>query len=178
MLQRDYLDRYPAARIERERTRLTAARDRLRLLGPAATLERGYAVVLDEDGHVVRDSADTAAGRRIAVRLSRGRLAARVEEVERMSDQELTFEQARDELEETVRRLESGQTSLDEALRAVGARRGTVRALPGAARSGGGADRRGARAPQAAPAARARLTRSSQARTSRSERRRITSLPR
>ena len=81
VLQRDYLDRYPAARIERERTRLTAARDRLRLLGPAATLERGYAVVLDEDGHVVRDSADTAAGRRIAVRLSRGRLAARVEEV-------------------------------------------------------------------------------------------------
>ena len=81
VLQRDYLDRYPAARIERERTRLTAARDRLRLLGPAATLERGYAVVLDEDGHVVRDSADTAPGRRIAVRLARGRLAARVEEV-------------------------------------------------------------------------------------------------
>ena len=38
-------------------------------------------MVLDEQGHVVRDSADTAAGRRIAVRLSRGRLAARVEEV-------------------------------------------------------------------------------------------------
>jgi len=34
-----------------------------------------------------------------------------------VSDDELTFEQARDELEETVRRLESGQTSLDEALR-------------------------------------------------------------
>jgi exodeoxyribonuclease VII large subunit len=81
VLQRDYLDRYPVARLERERTRLTAARDRLRLLGPAATLERGYAVVLDEDGRVLRDSADTAAGRPIAVRLSRGRLAARVEEV-------------------------------------------------------------------------------------------------
>lgn len=81
VLQRDYLDRYPAARVDRERTGLTAARDRLRLLGPAATLERGYAVVLDEDGRVVRDSADTAAGRRVAVRLARGRLAARVEEV-------------------------------------------------------------------------------------------------
>ena len=34
-----------------------------------------------------------------------------------MSDEELTFEAARDELEQTVRRLESGQTSLDEALR-------------------------------------------------------------
>ena len=32
-----------------------------------------------------------------------------------MSD-ELTFEQARDELEQIVRRLEDGSTSLDEAL--------------------------------------------------------------
>ncbi len=30
--------------------------------------------------------------------------------------EELTFEQARDELEEIVRRLEDGRTSLDEAL--------------------------------------------------------------
>ena len=81
VLQRDYLDRYPVDRVERERTRLTAARDRLRLLGPAATLERGYAVVLDDGGHVLRDSSRTAPGRQIAVRLSQGRLAARVEEV-------------------------------------------------------------------------------------------------
>ena len=33
-----------------------------------------------------------------------------------MSDAEPTFEQARDELEAIVRRLEDGRTSLDEAL--------------------------------------------------------------
>ena len=33
-----------------------------------------------------------------------------------MSDADLTFEQARDELEAIVRRLEDGQTPLDEAL--------------------------------------------------------------
>ena len=95
-----------------------------------------------------------------------------------MSDEELTFEQARDELEETVRRLESGQTSLDEALRLWERGEALYELCQAPARPGGGADRRGARAPQAAPAARDRLTRSSQARTSRSERRRITSLPR
>ena len=55
-----------------------------------------------------------AADRRAAVPRPAGRARRGGE---RMSDEELTFEQARDELEETVRRLESGQTSLDEALR-------------------------------------------------------------
>jgi exodeoxyribonuclease VII small subunit len=34
-----------------------------------------------------------------------------------MSDQELTFEQARAELEQIVRQLEDGQTSLEESLK-------------------------------------------------------------
>ena len=34
-----------------------------------------------------------------------------------MSDEELTFEQARAELEQIVRKLEDGQTSLDESLK-------------------------------------------------------------
>jgi exodeoxyribonuclease VII small subunit len=34
-----------------------------------------------------------------------------------MSDQELTFEQARSELEQIVRQLEDGQTSLEESLK-------------------------------------------------------------
>ncbi len=81
VLNRDRLDRYPGDRIGRERTQLASAHDRLRLLGPAATLERGYAVVQDGAGHVVRDAADTSPGDAIAIRLARGRLAARVEEV-------------------------------------------------------------------------------------------------
>ena len=81
LLTRDGLDRWPGQRLERERTRLAHARERLRLLGPAATLERGYAIVQGEDGVVVRDGGALAAGDRIAVRLSKGRIAARVEEV-------------------------------------------------------------------------------------------------
>jgi exodeoxyribonuclease VII large subunit len=81
LLTRDALDRWPEQRLERERTRLDHARGRLRLLGPAATLERGYAIVQGEDGAVVRDGGSLAAGDRIAVRLSKGRIAARVEEV-------------------------------------------------------------------------------------------------
>jgi len=54
---------------------------RLRALSPAATLERGYAIVQDAEGRVVSRSQETAPGDRIAVRLAEGRIAARVEEV-------------------------------------------------------------------------------------------------
>jgi len=78
---RDALDRWPRTRLERERVMLGHAHDRLRLLGPAATLERGYAIVQDAEGRVVSRSQATAPGDRIAVRLSDGRIAARVEEI-------------------------------------------------------------------------------------------------
>jgi exodeoxyribonuclease VII large subunit len=78
---RDGLDRWPRERLERERVTLRHAHDRLRLLGPAATLERGYAIVQDADGRVVMRSGATARGDRIAVRLAEGRIAATVEEV-------------------------------------------------------------------------------------------------
>jgi exodeoxyribonuclease VII large subunit len=76
------LRRLPALRLERESTRLGNARDRLRLLGPAATLDRGYAIVQDEAGGVVREAGAVSVGGRIGVRLGAGRLGARVEEVE------------------------------------------------------------------------------------------------
>ncbi len=79
---RDWLLRWPAVRMERESTRLAGAHARLRLLGPAATLERGYAIVQNGGGGVVRDSAGVEVGDRVGIRLSRGRLGARVEEVE------------------------------------------------------------------------------------------------
>jgi exodeoxyribonuclease VII large subunit len=80
LVAREHLDRWPASRLERERTRLGHAHDRLRLLGPAATLDRGYAIVQDAGGAVVRDSAAVTPGDPIAVRLAKGRVAARVEE--------------------------------------------------------------------------------------------------
>jgi exodeoxyribonuclease VII large subunit len=76
------LDRLPRWRLERERARLDGARDRLRLLGPAATLDRGYAIVRDADGAILRDAAAAEPGDAIAVVLARGRLAARVERSE------------------------------------------------------------------------------------------------
>jgi exodeoxyribonuclease VII large subunit len=76
------LRRLPALRLERETARLGNARDRLRVLGPGATLERGYAIVQDEAGAVVRDAAAVAVGERVGVRLAAGRLGARVEEVQ------------------------------------------------------------------------------------------------
>jgi exodeoxyribonuclease VII large subunit len=68
-------------RIQREALRLRHDHERLRLLGPAATLERGYAIVQDAAGAVLRDAATTAPRKEIAVRLGRGGLRATVTEV-------------------------------------------------------------------------------------------------
>ncbi|MFG1952201.1 exodeoxyribonuclease VII large subunit [Micromonospora sp. NPDC048830] len=66
--------------------RLGAAEDelrhtlaRLRALSPAATLDRGYAIVQRADGHVVRAADEVAGGDRLRVRLAEGELAATVE---------------------------------------------------------------------------------------------------
>ena len=76
----DRLARGPALRLERESARIAAAHGRLRVLGPAATLERGYAIVHDEAGAVLRDSGAVSVDDRVGVRLAHGRLVARVEE--------------------------------------------------------------------------------------------------
>lgn len=49
----------------------------LRALSPQATLERGFAVVQDASGAVVRDAAGVADGEPLRLRLARGELAAR-----------------------------------------------------------------------------------------------------
>jgi len=64
-------------------------------LSPAATLERGYAVVQRDDGRVVRSPDDVAPGDRVRVRLARGSLAARVEEPDEGSSAEATGGSAR-----------------------------------------------------------------------------------
>ena len=50
-------------------------------LSPLATLERGYAIVRDENGHVVTDSSATNVGDAISVRLHRGGLTTVVSDV-------------------------------------------------------------------------------------------------
>ncbi|HEX7745149.1 MAG TPA: exodeoxyribonuclease VII large subunit [Micromonosporaceae bacterium] len=52
---------------------------RLRALSPAATLERGYAIVRRGDGHVVRAASEVAKGDPVRVRLAAGELAATVD---------------------------------------------------------------------------------------------------
>jgi exodeoxyribonuclease VII large subunit len=54
---------------------------RLRAVAPQATLERGYAIVIDDSGKAVRDGAALAPGERVDLRLARGGAAARIEEV-------------------------------------------------------------------------------------------------
>jgi exodeoxyribonuclease VII large subunit len=52
---------------------------RLRALSPAATMNRGYAIVQRADGHVVRAAAEVAPGDKLRVRLADGELTAAAE---------------------------------------------------------------------------------------------------
>ena len=71
------LPRLRAARVGSARAALDAAAASLAVLGPTATLERGYAIVrAAADGAIVRDPAAAPAGTRLAVRLARGDLDA------------------------------------------------------------------------------------------------------
>ena len=69
-------------RCREERARLAGARRTLDALSPARVLARGYSVVRDEHGAVVRSAAAVDAGARLDVELSAGRLAVRVEEAQ------------------------------------------------------------------------------------------------
>ena len=53
---------------------------RLRALSPAATLQRGYAIVQRDDGHVVRAASDVKIDDVVRVRLAEGELHAEVRE--------------------------------------------------------------------------------------------------
>jgi exodeoxyribonuclease VII large subunit len=50
----------------------------LAMLSPLAILERGYALVFDDSGKLVKDGAAVEVGREISARLARGRIQARV----------------------------------------------------------------------------------------------------
>ena len=74
-------ERVPAAvshRMERAEHRLRIAERALQSLSPLATLERGYAIVTDENGQILRRASDTSAGAALDIRLRRGRVEADV----------------------------------------------------------------------------------------------------
>lgn len=70
-------------RCAQEAQRLAAGARHLEALSPRRVLERGYAVIRDEEGGVVRDAGAVAPGQRLRVELAAGRLVTRVEDVER-----------------------------------------------------------------------------------------------
>ena len=63
----------------RQRSRLEQLEHELKALSPIAILERGYALVFDQSGKLLKDSAQVQAGDEISARLARGKLDARVE---------------------------------------------------------------------------------------------------
>ena len=66
-------------RVEGAERDLEHARARVAALSPAATLERGYAVVQRADGALVRNPAEVGDEERLQVRVAGGRLPVRVD---------------------------------------------------------------------------------------------------
>lgn len=67
-------------RLEQERQRCGALRDRLRLLSPEQTLARGYSITADAvSGRLIRDAAETRPGQVVTTRVWRGAFRSRVE---------------------------------------------------------------------------------------------------
>jgi len=65
--------------LERQQTKLRHAGHALHAVSPLATLERGYAILLDAEGKVVRSTREVAADAKLRARLADGELALRVD---------------------------------------------------------------------------------------------------
>jgi exodeoxyribonuclease VII large subunit len=68
--------------LEQAKQRLGLAAASLDALSPLAVLQRGYAIASDSEGQLLRDSKSVSQGDPVLVRLSKGRLRTRVEQVE------------------------------------------------------------------------------------------------
>jgi exodeoxyribonuclease VII large subunit len=76
------LARLAQTRLWKARTLCEGLHAHLTQLSPLAVLGRGYALVQNADGKLLRSSDETGAGEAVEVRLNRGRFKARVEEVD------------------------------------------------------------------------------------------------
>jgi exodeoxyribonuclease VII large subunit len=65
-------------RLQHSRERWNRSLRTLNAVSPLATLDRGYAIVLDDAGHVVTDASALASGDRIEARVAAGSLRATV----------------------------------------------------------------------------------------------------
>lgn len=76
------LIRYSAAGLEKYQAQLASTSSRLLALSPLAVLGRGYAVIFDEKGGVVRDAAQVRAGDLLRSRFAQGYATSTVTETE------------------------------------------------------------------------------------------------
>jgi len=75
------LDSLAVRRVATARASIGTASAALAVLGPQATLDRGYAIVRRaDDGRIVRDPADAAPGTRLDLRVAQGELPATADE--------------------------------------------------------------------------------------------------
>jgi exodeoxyribonuclease VII large subunit len=63
----------------RQRSRIEQLEHQLRALSPVAILDRGYALIFDSSGKLVKNAAQVEVGDEISARLATGALTARVE---------------------------------------------------------------------------------------------------
>ncbi|MBI1196108.1 MAG: exodeoxyribonuclease VII large subunit [Gammaproteobacteria bacterium] len=85
MLRRQYrerLEQIMLRRLERRRQTLAGLCRALDAVSPLATLARGYGIVRDGDGHVIKAVTDACVGQGVEVRLRDGRLACTVDRIE------------------------------------------------------------------------------------------------
>jgi exodeoxyribonuclease VII large subunit len=74
-------------RLDRAADDVAHHRARARALSPLATLQRGYAVVQDAEGHVLTSTVGVEAGAELTVRLADGRLPVTAGSAEQDVDQ-------------------------------------------------------------------------------------------
>jgi exodeoxyribonuclease VII large subunit len=68
-------------RLERAQLTLRQSARALQAVSPLATLERGYAIVFDREGHVLREAKNAPPGTPLRARLAEGELALRVVDI-------------------------------------------------------------------------------------------------
>jgi exodeoxyribonuclease VII large subunit len=73
---------HPTRELERRRGILTQLTARLRALGPQATLDRGYALVLDGQGHPVARADKTQEGQEVRIFLGKGMVTAHLDKAQ------------------------------------------------------------------------------------------------
>jgi exodeoxyribonuclease VII large subunit len=74
------LQRAMQARLARDRALLEQLTGKLNALSPVRILDRGYALVFDDEGRLVKDATQLSVGDRISAHVSRGTITAEVKE--------------------------------------------------------------------------------------------------